>query len=156
MGLLTSCTVTATVAMLFVATLGGIYAQGRTRVFLGGFAIGGWGFLVLAYGMFNLDNFGAKMLTTDALKSIERAWLGEPPSYGSTTSQDPFEDVRWQLDFIGNCVFTLTCGLLCGLVALRFAQRAPNHEHSADQQFNASPAPTRSRELATAYSERDG
>jgi hypothetical protein len=149
MGVLTSCFVTFTVAMLFVSMLGGIYGQGRKRVFLGGFAIGAWGFLFLAYGAFDLDNFGNKMLTTEAVNAIGRVWLGQPPSWGSTANLDPLENARWQLDDIGNCFFTLTFGTLCAFVALRFARDASRYENTTDHRFKALSGPTRAREVAT-------
>ena len=152
MSILASCLVTLTVAIMFVTLLGGVYGHGRKRVFLGGFAIGAWGFLLLVYGAFDLDNFGSRMLTNEAANSIERIWLGEPPSWGSTANVDPVENARWQLDYIGNCFFTLSCGTLCALVALHFARDASHYESTTDPRVEAFSVPTRTREIASASS----
>jgi hypothetical protein len=152
MGILTSCFVTFTVAMLFLSMLGGIYGHGRKRIFLGGFAIGAWGFLALAYGVFNLEDFGSRMLTTEALKYIRNSCLGENPSYQYYT--DPLNDAREQVDYIGHCVFTLTSGLLCALAARLFARDASLHEHAARPRFKVSTESILKREFAISSGEK--
>ena len=153
MGIFTSCFVTFTVAILFVSMLGGIYSYGRKRIFLGGFAIGAWGFLALAYGVFNLESFGSRMLTTEALKYI-KSCLGEDPSYYYYANTDPFNDAREQVGFIGNCVFTLTSGLLCALAALLFARDASPPEHVARSRFKVSTESIQKREFAISSGEK--
>jgi hypothetical protein len=78
MSFFTSSFVTFTVAMLLVSVLGGIYGHGRKRAFLGGFAIGAWGYFVISYGPYNLNTLGNELLTNEALEFVSTSWLGEP------------------------------------------------------------------------------
>ena len=142
MGVLTSCFVTITVATLLFSVVGGIYAFGSKRIFLGGFAIGAWGFLVFSYGITDLDSFGSRLLTGDVIDHAKIWLFGDPPTSSTYApiNDDPNANARWQLDFIGNCFFAWVSGLLCGLAACRFARvssrlRKPLHRDRIRRRF---------------------
>jgi hypothetical protein len=74
MGFITSCIATATVAVLFVAMLGGIYSRAQTRVFLGGMALGGWGYIIVVNGSYTLPTIGNEILPVKAVQCLEYVW----------------------------------------------------------------------------------
>lgn len=119
---LTSFVATFTVTVIFIAMLGGVYGHAAKKIFLGGFAIGTWGFLLLAYGIHEIEHVGNRMVTGIVLDQVGIALFGEAPAYSTYATQDPMENARIDLDIIGHCLFALACGLISGYVAFRFAR----------------------------------
>ena len=142
MVILTSCFVTFTVAILFVSMLGGIYGHGRKRIFLGGFAIGAWGYLILVYGTYNLNYLGTRLLATRAVQFFGNSFLDDPPSYACdffpNVYYNPIDEARSQIHAIGSCGFSFASGLLCALTAIQFSRGASRTEHPAKLQFDKS------------------
>ncbi|MEX0713386.1 MAG: hypothetical protein WD278_13605 [Pirellulales bacterium] len=62
--------VTATLAALLAAGVGAFYLPDKSRVFAGGFAICGWGYLLLSQQPW-LENMKGDLLTTAALNRLE-------------------------------------------------------------------------------------
>lgn len=62
-----SAAFTLTVGALFAALLGLIFRQRASRAFWGGFALLGWGYLLLVFGPWFKDNVSHQLLTTKLL-----------------------------------------------------------------------------------------
>ncbi|MEX2120580.1 MAG: hypothetical protein WD847_13380 [Pirellulales bacterium] len=62
--------VTATLAALLAAGVGAFYLPDKSRAFAGGFAICGWGYLLLSQQPW-LENMKGDLLTTAALNQLE-------------------------------------------------------------------------------------
>lgn len=62
--------VTATLAALLAAGVGAFYLPDKSRAFAGGFAICGWGYLLLSQQPW-LENMKGDLLTTAALNRVE-------------------------------------------------------------------------------------
>ena len=66
-----SAAFTLTVAALFVALVGVIFRQRASRAFWGGFALLGWGYLLLVFGPWFKDNVSQQLLTTKLLDYLQ-------------------------------------------------------------------------------------
>src|SRR5262245_1390595 len=78
--------VTATVLALLIATVGALYLPGKRRAFAGGFAICGWGYLLLVQGPWSAS-VTPRLLTTVALNHLQSALHKDDGSGQPSASQ---------------------------------------------------------------------
>ncbi len=76
----------ATFAVLFIAVLGGLFRRGRTRAFWAGFAVIGWLYLVLVYGLWE-ENGRPRLATTQTLVFVWNTVIYKAPGSVSITGE---------------------------------------------------------------------
>jgi len=110
---------TTAFAALFFATLAGLFRRGKAQAFWIGFAVIGWLYLVLVYGLWE-ENTQPRLATTRALVLVWNAvryTVAVSGSFAGATRTVPNHEYFLN---IGQCLWALLLALLGGLLARYF------------------------------------
>ena len=108
--------------VLFVSLLGALFSADSQRAFWTGFAIFGWGYLMLIYGWPSVSHFG--VVTTTILESVQPdvdSGLAQSTGPSNGLSILSFaKSSRVRFEQIGHSSFAICFACFGGLVAHRF------------------------------------
>jgi hypothetical protein len=150
---------TVTLALLGTSLVGWIWTLKKARAFWSGFAVFGWGYMLLAFGPWFSEHVSANLISHQVLETSaslfgHQAAIGQNVSTfwenkdwsrqaGFVTDQKYRASIGrtmhyWDYLFVGHCLFTLISGLAGGFIGCWFYARRDIHakEQSLDDRCN--------------------
>jgi hypothetical protein len=140
------------VVILATAILGAVFRRDRRRVYWTGFAVFGWGYLVLCFAPWFEERVGPHLLTTIVLED-SHSYLGPQPRLmvtspapGSAMTTVSTSPIAWdgsteQENYhrIGQSLFALLFGYLGGMIATYFDAHRADSSLRSDALSNPRP-----------------